>query len=353
MPSRADQDALLRFCSADRELAALEERTAVEQRRRSRHLGNVRDLLCAQMQAANVHYLPVTIDGVEQYAVLRRSQPRVVVTRDAVMSAIRKLDYAKDLQSSRSASGTLEAWVEAAVRDALAAEQGQQATKVRVSIVRKRPKETTPHAGLSRAMGGGVAAAPNIGEATETSPPGATEAPAPSVVGMPLRPLLAPSTASQLNDTALSMCEAQRVQRELKRRDAPRRKELRAAKKEVEGAVASHLREHDPQNHARRLRIVMGGKDAGRANTATCYLRAQTRTRAGAPTISKALPLIRERLGALREEQGIGATLTWHSFRWLTSPPVLKRVEALVDESLRQLSAPATTSRVVLSSVPE
>ena len=319
-----DQAALVKFCTARNALTALDEATAVERRRHTQRVGVYRDLLREQMVAANTTCLPVMSDGKEKYAVLRPSVPRSQqpITVESVMRHLRGLTY----EMLPAGSKTLEEGIEAALRLAMAG-------------------NGTADGGVAAPSGG--AAAPS-GGAPSVDPP--QRPPKLSIVTK--RPEDAkpvhPASLASMRETVEGLVAATEAAKTLRSRDEPRRRELRAAAKETEEAVAIHLASHDPEHGTRRVRLVQPGS---KAPEATYYLRRRSAVRTTRPTLRTALPAIRQTIRSLREEAGVDATSSWATLRWLQAPATLAKVERLVTDSLARLHEQKQGVKVVLTNV--
>lgn len=289
--------ALVQFCTAQCELAKIDDATSIARRHHTRSASTFRDLLKEQMVAANASCVPVMCGGKQKYATLRRGRANVTVTSEAVMAALRDAAY----EMSRTPSTTVEEWVEQHLRTALTKEAPAASARPSLSIVAKRP-----------------------------------EGPMPPVH---------PSSASKIQETVESLHATTETVRTLRRESEGRRKELRAISKEAEESVATHLAAHDPEHGTRRLRLVHEGKES------TYYLRRKQATRTSKPTMRTALPAVRQVIRTLREEAGVDAPLTWETYRWLTSPATLAKVERHVAQCLDTLNVQKTSARVVLTGV--
>lgn len=292
----SDQEALLKFCAAQRDLTRLDDATSAQRRQHARSASTFRDLLKEQMVSANASCVPVMCGGKQKYAILRRSATGSAVSCETIMKTLRELRY--DAQHA-SVPPTIEEWVERALR--LAMTNGTEQRPPTLAIVAKRP-EVEPKT-------------------------------------------VHPASMSRIQETMDSLHTASEASKTLRKRDDVRRRELRAVCKEVEESVANHLTKHDPEHGTRRVRLVHGSSEA------TYYLRRKSTARSSRPTVRTALPAVRQTIRRLREEAGVDAHPSWDSFRWLTSPATLLKLERHVGECLRRMHTEKTTSRVVLTSV--
>ena len=308
-----DHAALLKFCAAQRELTTLDDATALERRRHSRSAATFRELLREQMASAHATCVPVMLGGQQRYAVLKPAQggASTAVTCDAIMRILRELRYEGRSDRGAVPPSTLEEWAEAALRTALttpperpngpAREAADARPKARLSIVTKRPVDA--------------------------------------------RADVHPESASRIQETAQSLHATTEASKALRKQNDVRRKQLRATCKETEENVARHLQRHDPEYGTRRVKLVQGGAEA------TCYLRRKQSQRTSRPTVRTALPAVRHVIRLLREEANIDPSPTWDSFRWLTSPATLSKLERHVAESLEKLHSSTKKTRVVLTNV--
>lgn len=299
-----EQQALLRFCAAQRELTHIDDATSVERRQHGRSATAFREMLKEQMVGARADCVPVMVGGQQKYVVLKPTLAGgATVTCDAVMRILRGMRY----DGGNSGSSTIEEWVEAALKTALTSDSSKRdATEHgthRLSIVVKKPDQAK--------------------EVRQVHP----------------------MAASRIQETVHSLHNATEAVKALRKRDDTRRKELKAVCKETEESVANHLHRHDPEHGTRRVKLVHGAAEA------TCYLRRKQSNRTVRPTVRTALPAIRQTIQTLREEANMDAAPTWDSFRWLTSPPTLAKIERHVAQCLQRLHNETTKTRVVLTSV--
>ena len=341
-----DHTALLKFCAAQRELTRLDDATAIERRQHGRSAATFRDLLREQMVSAHATCVPVMLGGQQRYAVLKPvlGGGNVSVTCEAVMRILRELRYDGRAGSGGGSSNsgttappaTLEEWAEAALRTVLTTPPSPPGGMAGAT------------GGVAGAMGGaaatgGAAAAAAAAAAADERPKGrlSVVAKRPDGAHAPMHP----GSASRIQETALSLHTATEASKALRKQNDVRRKQLRTACKETEESVAQHLQQHDPEYGTRRVKLVQGGAEA------TCYLRRKQSQRSSKPTVRTALPAIRQTIRMLREEANVDPSPTWDSFRWLTSPATLSRLERHVAQCLAQLHASKKKTRVVLTNV--
>ena len=305
----AEQDALLRFCTAQRELTRLDDATSVQRRTHSRSVATSRELLREQMTRANATCVPVMCGGKQKYAVLRTPTTTGAVTCDAVIHMLTNLRY-DDVQhanrASREGKVTLEDCVDAALRSSFAEPPADAPRKhARLAIVTKCPE--------------------------------------------PEHRPVHPACMSRIQETADSIHAASEAAKALRSQNDTRRKELRAICRDTEERVANHLARHDPEHGTRRVRLVDGSSRGN--HESTFYLRRKNVVRSSRPTVRTALPAIRQTIRKLREDAGVHEDPSWDAFRWLTSPGTLATLRRHVSECLERLSTQKTSTRVVLTAV--
>lgn len=292
------QEALLKFCAAHHELSRIEDSTAVERRRVSRNAASLREMLREQMVAANVSCVPVTVGSKQMYARMRPPAARTAaITPEAVMKVLKEMTFELSQQMPQS----VEECVERALMQALTRSDEAPRSRVGTVSIAAKPLEQVdrPH----------------------------------------------PQLLSRIQETATSLGAVQATGREIRKRDEARRKELRTAQVGAEERVAADLVRHDPEHATRRVRVVAGDEEQ------TFILRRKTTVRHKRPTLRTALPAIRKLVRNAREASGVDATPTWQSFRWLTSPETLRKIEQQIKICLDQMNGEETKARVVLSGV--
>lgn len=296
---KTDEEALLQFCTAQRELVALDDATVLRRRQLTRSTTVLREALREQMVSANATCVPLQFGEKQRYAILYQPKPNVVVTCEHVMAALRSMTY----DAVHAYKGTLEAAIEGAIEQTLLkADPTSNAGKLRLKILDKQPSDA------------------------------------------PLKPVH-PASLSRIQEAADCLHGSSEASKALRKKHEARRKELQSTTKAVEENVAKHLVQHDPEHATRRVRLVHNNSEA------TFYLRRKEATRTTKPTLRTALPAIRRVVGSLRTREGIEEGPTWNSFRWLTNPLTLAKVEKAVEECLKAMHATKKNSRVVMTPV--
>lgn len=310
-----EHEALIKFCSAQRNLTQLDDATYAQRRQHLRRVSTFRDMLREQMISANAACVPIMCGGKQKYAVLRQATTCSAVTCEAVMRFLRDLQY----DATQTNACTIEDWVAHRLQKALTNTGATTNTSTATA------NDTTRRADAPSKR-------PTLSIVTKR----------PDVPVKQVHPV----SMSRIQETVESLHSASEASKSLRKKDDERRKKLKAVTKEVESTVADHLLSHDPEHGMRRVRLVHENNQE-----ATYHLRRKSTVRKSRPTVRTALPAIRHLLRTLREEAGIDAKPTWESYRWLTSTLTLSKVERLVDECLQRLNSEKTSTRVHLTSV--
>ena len=298
--SMQDEEAIVRFCAAERELAKIDEGVVVDRRRLVKNATAHREMLRDQVLATGADCVPVVCRGKQMYAHVRRRQAggaAATVTTDRVMDV---LTNGMRYEVGAALPATVEEWVEARLTEALAPPAAE-------------------------------AAAPRI--LLNTRPPTAPTAP------------VHPEAMARIQEAADALGATTERSRALVAQHGDRRKQLRAAAREAEQRVAEHLATHDPRHATRRVRLV----PPGGGEEVTCYLRRKESVRRARPTLRTALPAVRAVVARVREASGVDATPSWETHRWLTAPHTLRALRRELDECLARLHTEKRTTRVLLS----
>ena len=279
-----DQEAITKFCSAQRELEQIRESTWAEQKRLSRSSSCFKDTLKQNMERQSLTCARVTVDGKEAYVKLqpRRKNPKVE-TR-LLIDAIERMEYTPS-QKLQPLGEFLEDLVKHHV-EMLKTTLSDQ-TKTYVSVSYKTPKEGTiqnPH----------------------------------------------PSIQNTLTEIVRSLDTTAKQSKELRARDDVRKKTLVEQTKTYEPIVADHLKRFDPDLMMRRLQLEQPGVGAR-----TYYLKRKTKTKVRRPTMRTLMSGVRTSVDTLLRDHGReGAISDWDTFRWLKTPHVLERLRSLVQTQL-------------------
>lgn len=292
----SDQDALRRFCTAQCEFAHLRDTNASDKRRISKGASMCKDLIKKRMINEGLEVVPITLEGKQMYAHLRKHSKSPTITTDVVLDAIRVMQF----DTNTSSISSMAEWVENAIVKHMEMSHTDDGARLALSITTKRP---------------------DAYDATR-------------------RPH--PLAASQIQEVADSLSENRSGARKLKERIAPKMNELKQTIKTTEETVAQHLQQYDPSTGTRRLRLVSNGSEE------TFFLRRRSNVRKKRPTVRTTVPAVKRIVSNLVIQSGYNGPPTWDALRWLQSDETMRMLGARVDAALEDLSKTTETVGVSL-----
>ena len=284
----ADAEALRQFCAARCEMSNLKDANAVETRRISRGAAVCKDMIKRRMVAEGLDVVPIQCEDKQMYAHLKpRAGPAPTITTDVVLEAVRAMTFDP---TTATPDMTIPEWVERALAARVRPAAPATDLDKRLLVITRKPPE---HFDTSR----------------------------------PPHPL----AATTIQEIANSLSDNRKSAKALRAATSERVGELKRTIARTEEAVATHLQQHDPQTHARRLRLVANGAEE------TVFLRRKQRVRTQRPTLRTVAPVVKRVVAQLVAQAGHDGPPTFHALRWLQSESTLALLQSRVAQCLDEM----------------
>lgn len=294
------QEAILKFCGAQRELQNIREVNHVEKTRSNKSINMCRSMISKQMKTDSLDIVPIVCDGQTMFACMVEKKSAPMITSSMIMDAISNLHF----DPSEPIPKTIEDWIEKIISTQIAKASTESSVppKKYLKILKKCPEESVNS--VSRAH---------------------------------------PSTLSKVQDIVDTMTTAKNNIKEMNKTHDDKKKNLEKKVKESEREVADHLEKFDPTHGTRKIKIVVGGEEA------TYFLQRKTHCRKFRPTPRTVIPAIKGIVKKLAHNSGQSGTPGWETYRWLTSAETLKILDRDISLYLDQMCGSKESTKVTFT----